>query len=73
MAFSKTDREFLKAVVIRVHPPTFDEESLALAQRIAKHQALIQVQVPIEPDAARLALVRLALQRILEADRDQDE
>jgi hypothetical protein len=65
--FTKKDREFLKAVGVCAEP-TFDEARLELAQRIAKHAAPIQVLVP--PDAARHALVRLLLKRLLEADTE---
>ena len=53
--FTTDDQEFLRAVGISVEP-TFDDARLALAQRIAKHQA--PVQVSVAPDAARLALSR---------------
>jgi hypothetical protein len=66
-AFTKKDRQFLKAVGVAAEP-TFDESRLELAQRIAKHSAPIQVPVP--PDAARRALVRLALQHLL-TEREQ--
>jgi hypothetical protein len=70
VAFSRTDREFLKSVGISSEP-TFAESRLELAERIAKHQA--PIQLPIDPDAARLALVRLALQRLLEVEPNPGE
>jgi hypothetical protein len=63
--FTKADRAFLAAVGIDAGS-TFDADRLALAQRIAKHSA--PTQVPIPPDAARRALVRLALERLLKAE-----
>lgn len=43
-------------------------ERLALAKRIAKHSAPAQVKV--SPDAARLQLVRLSLQKLLNAETE---
>lgn len=48
---------------------TLGADRLALAQRIAKHQAPARVRVA--PDAARLELIRLALRRLLAADCEQ--
>jgi hypothetical protein len=63
---TKGDKRFLRAVGIAPEPLTsFAEEHLALAQRIAKHEALVQVKV--SPEAARLQLLRLAARKILEA------
>jgi hypothetical protein len=62
---TQSDRRFLKSVGIAAEP-ALDADRLALAQRIAKHTA--PVQVPVTPDAARAALVRLALKRLLAAD-----
>jgi hypothetical protein len=67
-AFTKQDRQFLKTVGVAAEP-TFDESRLELAQRIAKHAAPMQAAVP--PDAARRALVRLALERLLNAENEQ--
>jgi hypothetical protein len=65
--FTKQDRQFLKTVGIAAEP-TFDESRLELALRIAKHSA--PMRVPVPPDAARRALVRLALERLLQADSE---
>jgi hypothetical protein len=62
--FSKTDREFLKSVGIAAEP-TFFEQRLALAKRIAKHAAPVQVKV--DPEAARRQLLRLAAREIRDA------
>jgi len=43
-----------------------DDEALALAKRIAKHQAPAQVKV--DPEEAKRQLVRLALEKLLDAD-----
>jgi hypothetical protein len=67
--FSKSDRTFLRSVGISAEP-TFADTRLALAERIAKHTA--PILVPVEPDDARLALVRLALKRLLEASEEHD-
>ncbi|HYT24007.1 MAG TPA: hypothetical protein VEW05_27670 [Candidatus Polarisedimenticolia bacterium] len=68
--FTKADCNFLRAVGISAEP-TFDDARLALAQRIAKQQA--PVQAPVAPDAARLALVRLALARLLAASEEREQ
>ena len=66
--FTKGDREFLKQVkVADAEPPDY---RLALAQRIAKHQA--PVQVVVDPDRARLALIRLAVEKLLDALGQRD-
>ena len=73
---SKTDRRFLKSDGIAAEPAVEEthsalaEDRLALAKRIAKHQA--PGQVKIDPDAARLALIRMALTRLLEASEDHE-
>jgi hypothetical protein len=67
MTFSKADRQFLASVGIAAEP-TFDESRLELARRIAKHRA--PIQMPVSPDAARLALVRRALDLWLAADSE---
>jgi hypothetical protein len=66
--FTKDDRHFLASVGISVES-TLDADRLALAQRIAKHPA--PIQVPIPPDAARRALVRFALKRLLDAELEK--
>jgi hypothetical protein len=68
VAWTKADRAFLKAVGVSAEPALQDTR-LELAQRIAKHSGPIRVALP--PDAARQALVRLALKRLLEADTEQ--
>jgi len=68
--FTKADCNFLRAVGISTEP-TLDETRLELAHRIAKHTA--PMQVPVAPDAARLALVRLALARLLAASEEREQ
>jgi hypothetical protein len=68
--FTKDDLHFLAAVGIASDEGTaLDADRLVLAKRIAKHRA--PIQVPVAPDAARLALIRLALKRLLAASKDQ--
>lgn len=62
--FTKNDLDFLRAVGISSEP-TFDDERLALAQRIAKHRA--PTQLVVDPDAAKRELIRLAVRLLLEA------
>jgi len=62
--FTKHDLDFLAAVGVSAEP-TFEETRLELAKRIAKHQAPVQVKV--DPDAARLELIRLAMKKLLVA------
>ena len=61
---TKGDRDFLKVAGISPEP-TLAEERLALAQRIARHPAPAQVKV--DPQQARLQLIRLALEKMLDA------
>ena len=68
--FSPSDKKFLKSAGVSAEP-TFEETRLALAQRIAKHESPAQVKV--DPDAARLELIRLALQKLLDASEDGDD
>jgi hypothetical protein len=67
--FTKDDRHFLASVGIRVES-TLDADRLAIAHRIAKHSAPIQVALP--PDGARQALVRIALYRLLAATTETE-
>ncbi len=80
-SFTKEDRKFLRAAGITTEPPAdsaidskrstaWDEERLALAKRIAKHQAPVQVKV--DPNEARLQLIKLALQKLLDAAEARD-
>jgi hypothetical protein len=62
--FSRSDKKFLRSVGISTEP-TFAEERLALAKRIAKHQAPLQVK--LEPEAAKRQLIRLAVEKLLMA------
>ncbi len=62
---TKADRKFLKSAGVSAEP-TFEETRLELAKRIAKHQAPGQ-QVKVDPDAARLELIRLAMKKLLAA------
>jgi len=48
-----------------------DQEQMALAKRIARHQAPVQVKV--DPDRARIELIRLAAQKLLAAKIDTDD
>jgi hypothetical protein len=62
---SKADRRFLRAVGIAVDEPTSFEQRMELAKRIARHTAPAQVHV--DPQAARLQLIRLATRQIMAA------
>jgi hypothetical protein len=68
--YSKADLKFLEANGISAEP-TLDDTRFALAQRIAKHTA--PILVPADSDAARLELIRLALQRLLALKTTRDE
>lgn len=68
--FTKEDRDFLKTVGISVEP-TFADTRLALAHRIAKHQAPGQVKV--DPIEAKRQLIRLALEKLLGASEDHEQ
>jgi hypothetical protein len=70
VALTKADRAFLKAVGISAEP-TLQDTRLELAQRIAKHTAP-GIHVPPPQDAARVALVRLALNRLLAATTETE-
>jgi len=63
--FNKDDLKFLNSIGVSTQP-TLDDTRLALAERIAKHHA--PVQVPVDSDAARLELIRLSLKKLLDAD-----
>ena len=63
--FSPSDKKFLKSAGVSAEP-TFEETRLELAKRIAKHQAPGQ-PVKLNPDAARLELIRLAMKKLLAA------
>ena len=64
--FSDSDKKFLRSAGIRADNTSLDADRMALAQRIAKHTA--PVQVSVAPDAARFALVRLALELLAAAE-----
>jgi hypothetical protein len=66
---SKADREFLKAVGVSAES-TLDETRLELARGIARHRAP-GVHASMSETDARLALVRLALERLLKAESEQ--
>jgi len=68
--FSPSDKKFLKSAGVSAEP-AFEETRLELAKRIAKHQAPGQ-QVKVDPDAARLELIRLALQKLLDASEESE-
>jgi hypothetical protein len=62
MKLSKTDRKFLHDVGIT--PESVEEDfRVALAKRIAKHQA--PAQVKLSPEATRLQLIELAVEKVL--------
>jgi len=63
--FSKNDKRILKSAGIATEPSALDADRLALAQRIAKHPAPVQVKV--DPDAAKRQLIRLCLEKLLDA------
>jgi len=63
---TNADLDFLRLIGISAES-TFDDKRLAVAQRIARHQAPAQAKV--SPQAARLELVRLTL-RLLSEDRE---
>jgi hypothetical protein len=59
---TKKDRQFLQSVGITPEPITsFNEERLALAERIAKHAA---PTAQADPEVARHELIRLAAREI---------
>ena len=68
--FSPSDKKFLKSAGVSAEP-AFEETRLELAKRIAKHQAPGQIKV--DPDAARLALIRLSLQKLLDASEEGEQ
>jgi hypothetical protein len=68
--YSKADLEFLDSAGVRTEP-TLDETRLTLDRRIARHSA--PILVPVDSDAARLELIRLALQRLLTLETTRDE
>lgn len=61
---TNADKALLKSMGIDSEP-RFEDERLALAQRIAKHTAPCQVK--LSPEAARLELIRLAAKKLLAA------
>jgi hypothetical protein len=66
------DREILRSMGISdVEAATIDADRMALARRIAKHPAPVQVKV--DPNRARLELVRLALRKLLDALEARNE
>lgn len=67
---SDSDRKFLRSVGVSMEP-TFAETRLALAKRIAKHQAPVQVKV--DPQKAKRQLIRLSLQKLLDASEDGEQ
>jgi hypothetical protein len=69
--FNKSDRKFLKSAGISVDDTALDADRLALANRIAKHQAPGQ-QVKVDAQAAKRQLIRLALQQLLDATGAHD-
>jgi hypothetical protein len=68
--FSESDKRLLKKMGVSAEP-TLAEDRMALAKRIAKHEA--PVQVVVDPDRARRQLIYLALQKLLAAQEDRDE
>jgi hypothetical protein len=70
-AFNKSDRKFLKSIGVRSADTALDAERLALAERIATHQAPGQ-HVAVNPDAARLELIKLSLLHLLDAEPEDD-
>ena len=68
--FSKSDRKFLKSVGISAEP-AFDDTRLELAERIAKHTAPVQVKV--DPQEAKRQLIRVSLQKLLNASGDHGQ
>ena len=68
--FSESDKQLLNSMGISTEP-TLGEDRLALAKRIAKHRA--PCQVTVDPDAARLELIRFALKRLLTAAAEARE
>jgi TRAP-type C4-dicarboxylate transport system substrate-binding protein len=62
--FIKDDRDFLKSAGVSAEPAQA-EIFHALAQRIARHSAPAQVKV--DPDVAKRQLIRLAVEKMLDA------
>lgn len=69
---TESDRGFLKSLAISAEP-TFEESRLELAQRIAKHQAPGEPIVQIDPNEARLALIRIALEQSFQQLSPEDQ
>ena len=67
--FRKSDRNFLKSIGVSAGDATLEEDRLALAQRISKHEAPAQVKV--NPQAAKRQLIRLNLEKLLDASEEQ--
>ncbi len=66
--FSKSDKQLLKKMRVSVEPTPRErlaEDRQALVKRIARHAAPAQVKV--DPDAAKRQLIRLALEKMLDA------
>jgi hypothetical protein len=68
--FSESDKRLLKKMGVSAEP-TLAEDRIALAKRIAKHEA--PAQVVVDPDRARLELIKLALEKLLGAQKDRHE
>jgi len=66
--FSESDLDFLKSVGISTDDTSPDADRMALVQRIAKHQAPGQVNV--DPQAASRQLIRLSLEKLLNASEE---
>jgi hypothetical protein len=66
------DREILRSMGISdAEAATIHADRMALARRIAKHPAPVQVKV--DPNRARLELVRQALRKLLDALEARNE
>jgi len=64
----ESDLEFLKSVGISTEDTSLDADRMALAQRIAKHQ--VPGQVNVDPQAASRQLIRLSLEKLLNASEE---
>jgi hypothetical protein len=68
MKFTADDKKLLRSMGIDPEAPDADK-FLVLARRIAKHPAPGQ-QWKVNPQAAKLQLVKLALRKLLHAEKE---
>jgi len=66
MKFTADDIRLLRS--LGIDPETANDDVLAVAKQIAKHPAPGQVKV--NPQAAKLQLIKLALNKLLDAEKE---